>query len=209
MLGLPPVPSMGLPPEPYATTTKPIGCDPIAKPGVVAFRDWVVERLGGGNGGIIRGCEIGKPSYHHIGSAWDWMVSASIPDDRAKATALLDWLLAGDPDGYPDAMARRAGLVYIIWDRHIWGTWNRDWSPYGGDNPHTDHVHFSFSEDGASGRTSFFRWMGLPEPLEPPEPTPLMVEPPHTSLAAPLAVGALSFAATAAAAYYGAARVRS
>lgn len=205
MQELPAIPSsadIGEPPEPYAVTSKPIGCDPTEKAGVQAFRDWVVSTVGGGSLGIVRGCEVGKPSQHHVGSAWDWAVDAGNPAHQALVVRLFDWLLAGDPDGVPEAMLRRAGIVFMIWDRRIWGTWNKDWSEYGGDNAHTDHVHFSFSDDGANGRTSFFRWLGT-EPG--PAPVPKPGEPPASedrSLAVPLVVGALSFAAAAAAAYY-------
>ncbi len=48
-------------------------------------------------------------------------------------------------------MARRFGIMYIIWNHQIWGTYapQRGWAPYTGSVPHTDHIHFSFSWDGA------------------------------------------------------------
>jgi hypothetical protein len=206
MISLPQVPALSEPPEPYAPSTKPIGCDPVAKPGVVAFSEWVMSLLGGSNGGITRGCTIGRPSYHHIGSAWDWMVDAFSADDRVRADQLIEWLLSPDPDGNEHAMARRSGLVYMIWDGSIWGTWNRGWSPYGGENPHTDHVHFSFSEDGAAGRTSFFRWIGLPQSWEVNVEQTATQEPgssPDSLSLLPIASGLVAFSAGLAASYYG------
>jgi hypothetical protein len=57
-------------------------------------------------------------------------------------------------------MARRLGIMYIIWDHRIWtaqsGT--EGWRRYTGRNQHVDHVHFSFGWPGARADTSF--WTG-------------------------------------------------
>jgi hypothetical protein len=60
------------------------------------------------------------------------------------------------------AMARRLGVMYIIHNRRIWGSYRatEGWRPYVGANPHTDHVHFSFSWAGARKQTSY--WDGTP-----------------------------------------------
>lgn len=42
-----------------------------------------------------------------------------------------------------------ARIKYIIWNRRIW-TLNLGWQPYGGDNPHTKHLHLSV-RSGALG----------------------------------------------------------
>jgi hypothetical protein len=59
-------------------------------------------------------------------------------------------------------MARRLGVMYIIHNRRIWGSYRagEGWRPYVGANPHTDHVHFSFSWAGARKQTSY--WDGTP-----------------------------------------------
>jgi hypothetical protein len=44
---------------------------------------------------------------------------------------------------------RDARIKYIIWDRRIW-TLNLGWQSYGGDNPHTKHLHLSV-RSGALG----------------------------------------------------------
>jgi hypothetical protein len=200
MIALPAIPSsadMGGPPEPYATP-ETIECDPAPKPGVEAFRDWVMSTFGGESFGIGRDCDIGKPSDHHEGRAWDWKVDASSPDDQARVHAFFDWLFAADPDGNIDAMFRRTGLSYLIWDRMSWYAWRRDWQPYTRENPHTDHVHFSFGTPGAMGETSFYRWLGME-----PKPVPLPGPPPSEPVERPsLTVGGLAFLASAIAAYY-------
>jgi hypothetical protein len=61
-------------------------------------------------------------------------------------------------------MARRLGLNQVIFNSRMWRSYNSGasrpqgkWGRYGGADPHTNHVHISFGEEGASGTTSFFR----------------------------------------------------
>lgn len=121
-------------------------CDPTPKPGVVAFKNWVLAKYGGTDLGIIRECG-GSTSGHTAGTAWDWGTLSGSP----RVDELLDDLLANDGE-----LIRRTGLMYMIWNRRIWNTRSRIWQNYTGPSPHTDHVHFSFSSAGAWGRTSFF-----------------------------------------------------
>jgi hypothetical protein len=59
-------------------------------------------------------------------------------------------------------MARRLGVMYIIYNRRIWASYRAEegWRPYVGASPHTDHIHFSFSWAGARKQTSY--WDGTP-----------------------------------------------
>jgi hypothetical protein len=61
-------------------------------------------------------------------------------------------------------MVRRLGVMYIIYNRRIWASYRAEegWRPYAGTNPHTDHMHFSFSWAGARKQTSY--WDGTPGP---------------------------------------------
>jgi peptidoglycan hydrolase-like protein with peptidoglycan-binding domain len=157
----------GLPgrPEPLAALDQQSRCDPSAKPGVLKFRHFVLSTYPDtGSDGIVRACNIGGTSEHKEGRAWDWKVSARSPRQRAEATALLRWLLAPDAQGHQAAMARRLGLMYIVWDRHMWRAYDAGagWQPYTRGEAHTDHVHFSFSRAGATGHSSFWRATGRP-----------------------------------------------
>ena len=98
------------------------------------------------------------PSEHAEGRALDWMLNASNANDLATAKTFLHWLLAKDAQGNRYAMARRLGVMYIIWNKRMWRAYDpsRGWAPYTGSVPHTDHIHISLSLDGASGRTSFW-----------------------------------------------------
>lgn len=136
-------------------------CDPAAKPGVVAFRDLLLKTYpASGSLGIVRDCGSGGQSEHKEGRAFDWANSASDATDVANVNALLTWLLKTDEHGNANAMVRRTGLMYVIWNKRIWKSYqaSKGWQPYSGASPHTDHVHFSFGWSGAKKATSY--WSG-------------------------------------------------
>jgi peptidoglycan hydrolase-like protein with peptidoglycan-binding domain len=137
-------------------------CDPTAKPGVVAFAELMQSYYAATSKttyGIGRNCNSGV-TEHSEGRALDWMLSVNNPTQKAIADSVTTWLSAPDAQGRPGAMARRFGIMYIIWNRHMWRAYDpgRGWAPYTGPVPHTDHIHFSFSWDGAYKRTSW--WTG-------------------------------------------------
>jgi len=152
-------------------------CKPKAKPGVKRFAKLLEAAYGDSWFGISRGCEVGGKSEHKEGRALDWAMDATDPADRAKVDDLFAWLSAADAYGNEQAVARRIGLMYVIWDRQMWSSWTGGWEvicvqkqgrcvdPDDGHevHPHRDHVHFTFSWQGARRRTSFFQpdrsWM--------------------------------------------------
>jgi hypothetical protein len=80
---------------------------------------------------------------------------------RADGQAVLNWLFATDRFGNKDAIARRLGVMYVIWNHKIYGSWtNYAAAPYScGTDPtacHVNHIHFSFDLAGAKAQTSFF-----------------------------------------------------
>lgn len=98
-------------------------------------------------------------SEHYDGRAVDWGVDHRKARQRAQGKALLHWLFATDSHGNRDAMFRRLGLMYIIWNHRMWGSWDQRWEPYsckGVTACHVDHMHFSFGWAGAEAKTSFF-----------------------------------------------------
>jgi hypothetical protein len=153
-------------------------CDPTAKPGAIAFRDLVLATYPHTrDSGISRACSVGSTSEHKEGRAWDWRVSAFDPADRAAVDDLMTWLLTTDEHGNVAAMARRLGVMYVIWDHRVWKSYqaSRGWQSYAGASPHTDHVHVSFSWAGASGRTSY--WTGQVAPFMPAPAPPVPASP--------------------------------
>jgi hypothetical protein len=170
----PPTPKFGAGIEVDAPYQGQTMCDPVAKPGVLKFRDLILKTYPGtGDSGITRACDQGGKSEHKEGRAWDWTVSVSSPSDVDKVGDLLHWLFATDAYGNLHAMARRTGIMYIIWNAKIWNAGSDHWDPYscsGTTDCHKDHVHFSFGWAGALAKTSY--WTGVVSPVIPPPGTP-------------------------------------
>ena len=148
-------------------------CSPTAKPGASALRSLVLASYDGtGDYGIGRDCAIGGTSEHKEGRAWDWKVDAYDADQDAAAKDLFGWLLDNDDEGNSFALARRLGVMYMIYNSHIWSAYNASagWRPYTGSNPHSDHVHLSLSWPGAQQQTSY--WGSYAGPRATPSATP-------------------------------------
>ncbi|MCA9627709.1 MAG: putative metal-binding motif-containing protein, partial [Myxococcales bacterium] len=161
----PPTPSFGPSIDGFAAYVPQTSCDPSEKPGVAGFRDLLLGAYPGTrNLGIIRGCGVGGTSEHKEGRAFDWGVNYYNGNERDIAYTVIDWLLKSDQHGNACAMARRFGVMYMIWNRRIWGSYrapngscaSSGWSNYSGSNPHTDHVHLSFSWAGARKDTTWW-----------------------------------------------------
>ena len=171
----PPTPSFGPSIDGYAGLDSQDTCNSTEQPGVVDFRALLLaaypetqDRNGIHN--ILRGCAVGGTSEHKEGRAWDWGARVTDGAETAAVEDALDWLLHTDAWGNPDALARRFGLMYIIWDRQIWKAYPSNglaagsWHAYTGDNPHTDHVHFSFGWPGALQQTTWWNAGGTNPP---------------------------------------------
>lgn len=153
--------------EDYAPYQPQTRCSPHAKPGTVVLGRWLVKRYGGAFGGISRACSS-STSEHAEGRAFDWTLSATSRAGRRTARAFLRDAFATDRAGNEDALARRMGIMYVIWDDEIHSAWN-------GFEPerylssscprrqrcsatlrHRDHVHVSLTRAAAKGRTSWY-----------------------------------------------------
>lgn len=162
-----PAPALALaqvdpPLDPYQTYQDPTCLPFVEQPGVVAFRNMLIEHYGIGGG--IFACS----GYEHgEGRALDWMVNHFDPVQDAMANELLDWLMATDAAGNPHAMARRLGIGNIIWNGRSIELWSYNtekiWDPYipcvPGSPPgvcHTNHIHIAFSWAGALQQTTWF-----------------------------------------------------
>jgi hypothetical protein len=110
----------------------------------------------------------GTRSEHYDGRAIDWMVDVHNARQHAAAKAAIGWLLATDAAGNRFAMARRLGVMYLIYDNRMWGAWDGRWEEYNNcshlpqrsdDNAcHRTHMHISLTWNGAMARTSY--WTG-------------------------------------------------
>ena len=150
---------------PYQPQTK---CSPKAKPGTKVLLRYVVHHFGGAAGGISRPCSDAGTSEHKEGRAFDWTLDATTEDGRASAQAFMDFVFAADKAGDEDARARRMGIMYIIWDDHIYSAW-RQFEPadyLSSSCPsvkkcsktlrHRDHLHVSLTREAGKGLTSWY-----------------------------------------------------
>jgi hypothetical protein len=146
--------------EPYAAYDGQTKCSSGPKPGAVAFARILQERFGTHYLSIKRSCAGDSVSEHKEGRAIDWGISAYSPSDKDKAKRLIKRLFKTDWWGNEHAMARRLGIMYIIWNKRMWRAYRpwAGWRPYDG-NPHTDHMHISFARAGGNGITSY--WTGV------------------------------------------------
>ncbi len=137
-------------------------CRKTMQPGVKAFRTMILKNYKKtSSASEVRSCSSSSTSEHADGRAWDWGVRAWKKKERRTAERVLTWLLAPDQYGNDFAMARRLGIMYIIWNKKMWRSYSGGWSPYscsGRTSCHQDHVHFSFGWAGAYKKTSF--WTG-------------------------------------------------
>lgn len=158
--------------EPFAPYQPQTTCTKRPKPGTVALGSWLVATYGGSGGAVNRACSRASTSEHQDGRAIDWTLSAADPADRARAQAFLDAAFAPDASGEPAALARRMGLMYVIWADRMYAAWNGFApEPYLSSScrskrkcsvtlRHRDHVHLSLSRPGARGQTSFYLALG-------------------------------------------------
>jgi hypothetical protein len=193
-LSTPPVPStpsVGRAIEGYAAYEPGTTCDPVDRPGAKKVARLIRETYGQDQSiGISRNACY-TISEHNEGRAVDWMLDASNRADMATARAFFRWLFAPDKYGNPDAMARRLGVMYIIWNHRMWRAYEGGvWGDYSGTDPHTDHIHISLSLDGATGRTSFWTGQPLAGPCEASgysSPTPRLPADPMSFVPVPAA----------------------
>jgi hypothetical protein len=156
------------PVDPYASYAPQTKCAPAAKIGTRTFAAWVVRRYGGAFGGISRPCNIGGTSEHKEGRAFDWTLDAAKATDRRRAAAFLERVFATDHWGNQASLARRMGIMYIIWNDRIYGAYDhfrpRAYLHSGCKRlatcsktlRHRDHMHISLSWRGARGRTTWY-----------------------------------------------------
>ncbi|CAB4689197.1 MAG: hypothetical protein F2667_01600 [Actinobacteria bacterium] len=152
--------------EDYASYAPESRCSPRAKPGTAFLGHWIVTTYGGGFGRIGEHCDAGT-SEHQEGRAFDWMVSAASRTGRRAVDRFFDRILA-DRGDESDVWARRMGIMYLIWDDHMYAAWDGfEPKPYLSSScpsrkkcsatlRHRNHVHMSLSRRAGFGLTSWF-----------------------------------------------------
>ena len=144
-------------------------CQPKPKPGTVALAKLLRGRYGPETIGLSRACTKDR-SEHYDGRALDWMVNSRVPGEARKGDDFVKWLTMsrGRDVG---AMARRLGIMYVIWRGRIWKSYQADlgWQEYSNcldrsrtsrsqdSDCHRNHVHISLTWAGARKKTSWWR----------------------------------------------------
>lgn len=93
----------------------------------------------------IYGFNAASVPEHSSGTAADFMIDNLGPNGKAIGDALANHVVANAATYRPKN---------VIWNRRIWSAAraSEGWRPYSGTpNPHTDHVHIWFSEEGTVG----------------------------------------------------------
>ena len=156
-----------MPMEDYSGYQPQTRCKRRARTGVLLLADWLVAR-GGGYGPITRSCVGSSTSEHKESRAFDWTLDATNPADRALAEAFLAEAFAPDDTGQTHALARRMGIMYVIWKDRIYASYRgfakeRYLSPgcrtrrgCSTTLRHRDHMHISLTRRAARGQTSWY-----------------------------------------------------
>jgi len=158
----------GLPVEDYAAYDPQTTCTKKPRVGTVALGEWLVATYGGAGGAVNRPCSGSGTSEHKDGRAVDWVLDADDPADRKLARTFLAAAFATDAAGNPHALARRMGIMYVIWSDHFYPAYDqfkpeqylssscRSKRKCSKTLRHRDHMHISLSKAGAKALTSFY-----------------------------------------------------
>ena len=158
-----------LPVEDYASYQRQTTCRRTVMPGTAELATWMNRRFAGGTArATLRACGSGGASEHKDGRAIDWSMDAASAADRATVREFITLMRRTDADGNEDMPARRMGIMYFIWNDHMYSAWRQfEPEPYlnGGCKRvstcsktlrHRDHVHVSLGRPGARAETSWF-----------------------------------------------------
>ena len=153
--------------EDYASYQPAKRCQPKARPGTKQLGHWLVKRHGGGFGPISRACG-GSVSEHTEGRAFDWTLDATTKKGRQSAKSFMKRAFATNKAGDTDAVARRMGVMYVIFNDKIYSAWRSfEPEPYLSSScsskkkcsktlRHRDHMHVSLTRKAARGKTSWY-----------------------------------------------------
>lgn len=150
-------------------------CTSGPRPGTVALAHYLLRAFPVTHSmGMMRDCWVGARSEHKDGRAFDWGADVARASTKQAAFAFLHAALATDSAGNAHALARRLGIMYVIYNDTIWSSY-RDFAPRAYLNAgcsskakcsrtlrHLDHVHISLGFAGAAAQTSWYRTRNVP-----------------------------------------------
>lgn len=175
-----------MPIEGYPSYQPQSKCSPRAKQGTVLLAEHLLKRYAGTRSfGISRACTASGVSEHKEGRAFDWGLDATSRRDRGYAAHFLSRLRATDRRGNANALARRMGIMYVIWNDRIWsasdGYRRRDYlhgacrklTACSTTLRHRDHMHLSLTRAAARAETSWYlRRLRPPQTARPKKKAP-------------------------------------
>ncbi len=185
VLVLLPQAATAMPIEGFARYQPQTHCSPHPKPGTLRLAAWLQRKYpGSGSLGISRSCRDGGVSEHKEGRAFDWEVSVHSARDRGYVRDFMSRIFATDAAGNADALARRMGIMYLIWNDHIYGSYSgfrkraylnsgcRSRRHCSQTLRHRDHVHISLTRRGGKGLTSWYTKRAPSKPAAKPAAKP-------------------------------------
>ena len=158
------------PVEGYASYQPQKKCRDTARPGTRELARWINRRYDGGPArATVRACTSGGVSEHKDGRAIDWTMDATKKKQRREVRRLLTRIFATDKRDNEHARARRMGVMYLIWNDHMYASYDDHFAKedYLSSScssrrkcsktlRHRDHVHISLSRAGGRGDTSWY-----------------------------------------------------
>jgi len=158
------------PVDPYASYQGEDGCRAHPMKGTKRLAAWIDKKFDGGAArATMRPCSS-SVSEHQDGRAIDWSMDATRAADRDEVDRFLAKLFATDADGEEHALARRMGIMYVIWNDHMYRAYGNP--HFAADNylssscpsrkkcsptlRHRDHVHISLSRPGGRAETTWY-----------------------------------------------------
>ena len=108
------------PVDPYASYQGEDGCRAHPMKGTKQLAAWIDKKFDGGTASAsMRPCSS-SVSEHQDGRAIDWSMDAAKAADRDEVDRFLAKIFATDADGEEHALARRMGIMYVIWNDHMY-----------------------------------------------------------------------------------------
>ena len=158
------------PVEDYASYQPQKKCRDKARPGTRELAGWIDQKFDGGSAvASMRACGSGGVSEHKAGRAIDWAMDATKKKHRREVRRFLGKIFATDDDDEKHALARRMGVMYVIWNDHMYASYDDHFAKedYLSSScssrkkcsktlRHRDHVHISLSRPGGRGDTSWY-----------------------------------------------------
>ncbi len=159
--------------ERFPTYRPQTTCSPKPKPGTVKLASYLMKHYrGSGSLGISRSCASSGISEHKEGRAFDWALNANSRRDRRYAANFIHRLRKPDRQGHKAALARRMGIMYVIWNDRIYSaTYHYRKQRYknvgcrrikgcSASLRHRNHMHISLTRVAARGKTSWYERHG-------------------------------------------------